>query len=123
MAIGRLPDARRVYRLQAQRISAATFLRITTIDMLWPDLKFAVRGLIGAPGLSAAAVLALVLGIGPNIAIFSIVYATLLAPLPYPDPDQLVRISPMVRPTASTTCCMVGLRRSPWYWPPLAFMR
>ena len=65
--------------------------------MLWSDLKFAVRGLIGAPGLSAAAVLALVLGIGPNIAIFSIVYATLLAPLPYPDPDQLVRISPMGR--------------------------
>ena len=69
--------------------------------MLWPDLKFAVRGLIGAPGLSAAAVLALVLGIGPNIAIFSIVYATLLAPLPYPDPDQLVRISPMVRDSQS----------------------
>jgi putative ABC transport system permease protein len=64
--------------------------------MLWSDLKFAVRGLIGAPGLSAAAVLALALGIGPNTAIFSIVYATLLAPLPFPDPDQLVRVSPMV---------------------------
>src|ERR671918_2305092 len=58
--------------------------------MLWSDLRFAVRGLIGAPGLSAAAVLALALGIGPNTAIFSIVYATLLAPAPYPNPDQLV---------------------------------
>jgi putative ABC transport system permease protein len=67
------------------------------IAMLWSDLKFAVRGLIGAPGLSVAAVLALALGIGPNTAIFSIVYATLLAPLPFPDPDQLVRVSPMVR--------------------------
>jgi len=66
------------------------------IAMLWSDLKFAVRGLIGAPGLSAAAVVALALGIGPNTAIFSIVYATLLAPLPFPDPDQLVRVSPMV---------------------------
>jgi putative ABC transport system permease protein len=69
--------------------------------MLWSDLKFAVRGLIGAPGLSAAAVLALALGIGPNTAIFSIVYATLLAPLPFPDPDQLVRVSPMVRDSQS----------------------
>ena len=64
--------------------------------MLWSDLKFAVRGLIGAPGLSAAAVLALALGIGPNTAIFSLVYATVLAPLPYSNPDQLVRVSPMV---------------------------
>jgi putative ABC transport system permease protein len=64
--------------------------------MLWSDLKFAVRGLIGAPGLSAAAVVALALGIGPNTAIFSIVYATVLAPLPYANPDQLVRVTPMV---------------------------
>ena len=35
--------------------------------MLWSDLKFAVRGLIGAPGLSAAAVVALALGIGPEL--------------------------------------------------------
>ena len=69
--------------------------------MLWSDLKFAVRGLIGAPGLSAAAVLALALGIGPNTAIFSIVYATLLAPLPHPNADQLVRVSPMVRDSQS----------------------
>ena len=64
--------------------------------MLWSDLKFAVRGLIGAPALSVAAVVALALGIGPNTAIFSIVYATLLAPLPFSEPDQLVRVSPMV---------------------------
>ena len=65
------------------------------IAMLWSDLKFAVRGLIGAPGLSAAAVVALALGIGPNTAIFSIVYATLLAPLPFSNPDQLARVTPM----------------------------
>ena len=64
--------------------------------MLWSDLKFAVRGLASAPGLSGAAVVALALGIGPNTAIFSIVYATLLAPLPFSEPDQLVRISPVV---------------------------
>ena len=40
--------------------------------MLWSDLEVAVRGLIAAPGLSAAAVIALALGIGPNTAIFRI---------------------------------------------------
>jgi putative ABC transport system permease protein len=65
------------------------------------DLKFAVRGLMKAPGLSAAAVLALTLGIGPTTAIFSLVHATLLAPLPYPDPDQLVRLAPMARDSQS----------------------
>ena len=63
--------------------------------MLWSDPKFAVRGLLGAPGLSAAAVFAVALGIGPNTAIFSLVYATLLAPLPFSEPDRLVRVSPM----------------------------
>ncbi len=67
------------------------------IAMLGSDLTFAVRGLTGAPGLSAAAVVALALGIGPNTAIFSIVYATLLAPLPFSEPDQLVRVTPMGR--------------------------
>jgi putative ABC transport system permease protein len=71
--------------------------------MLWADLKFAVRGLIGAPGLSSAAVVALALGIGPNTAIFSIVHATLLAPLPFSDPDQLVRVAPMVGESQSRT--------------------
>jgi putative ABC transport system permease protein len=66
------------------------------IAMLWADLKLAVRGLIAAPGLSAAAVVALAVGIGPNTAIFSLVHATLFAPLPFSNPDQLVRVSPMV---------------------------
>ena len=60
------------------------------------DLKFAVRGLIATPWLSVAAIVALAVGIGPNTAIFSIVYATMFAPLPYSHPDQLVRVSPMV---------------------------
>ena len=63
--------------------------------MLGSELKFAVRGLLRTPWLAAAAVIALALGIGPNTAIFSIVYATLFAPLPYSNPDQLARVTPM----------------------------
>jgi putative ABC transport system permease protein len=62
------------------------------MSVLWSDVRLAVRGLLKAPGFSAAAIAALVLGIGPNTAIFSVVYATLLAPLPYPHPEQLVMV-------------------------------
>jgi putative ABC transport system permease protein len=56
------------------------------------DIRFGVRLLLRNPGFAAVAVLALALGIGATTAIFSVVYATLLAPLPYPQPDQLVMV-------------------------------
>ena len=62
------------------------------MSVLWSDLRFAVRGLMKARGFSIAAITALALGIGPNTAIFSVVYATLLAPLPFPEPHQLVMV-------------------------------
>jgi hypothetical protein len=62
------------------------------MENLIADLRYAVRTLVKAPAFLLVSVLTLALGIGGNIAIFTLVQGILLQPLPFPQPERLVRI-------------------------------
>src|ERR1039458_1878835 len=64
----------------------------TWLELLWRDVCYGVRTLKRSPGFTAIAILVMALGVGANVAMFTVVYGVLLKPLPFKDSQRLVRV-------------------------------
>ncbi len=88
---------------------------VTFLESLAQDLRYGLRMLRKNPGFTAVAVVTLALGIGANTAIFSVVYAVLLKPLPYVNPGQLL--------TVFEAQPQEGVAATAWSYPNFAELR
>ncbi len=65
-----------------------------TVNTLFSDIRFSIRHMRKTPGMAFLAILTLALGVGANMAIFTVIESVLLRPLPYPDSSRMVVIGP-----------------------------
>jgi putative ABC transport system permease protein len=86
------PDALDVIARSTGAVADAAYVRGQSmqLDLWWNDLRFAWRNVVRRPGFTLLVVLTLALGIGVNSAVFALIDAVLLRPLPYRQPDRLV---------------------------------
>jgi len=110
---------RRRYRAELLALDegrAVATSRRHVLDAIALDLSFAVRQLLSARGFAAAALLMLALGTGATTTIFSVVNAVLLRPLPFTDPDRLVRlyeVTPQGRQYTTSEPTLLDWQRMP----------
>ncbi|HEY4306108.1 MAG TPA: ABC transporter permease [Gemmatimonadaceae bacterium] len=91
-------DARRAALLEAGNLtngaeSVHEQRGLPLLENLASDVRYSIRALRNKPGFSAAVILTLALGIGANTAMFTIINAVILRPLPYPEPDRILWLS------------------------------
>lgn len=90
-------DAHRAVRLERGSVEAAKEVVRSAgweslLETFWQDLRYGLRQLRLSPGFTVVAILTLAIGIGANTAIFGIVYAVVLRPLPFPQADRLTTV-------------------------------
>jgi len=82
------------------------------LNTFWRDIRYAFRTFAKSPGFTLAATATLALGIGANVAMFSVLYAVVLKPLPYRDPDRLVLLQAETAVTGTRRPLAMGVSLS-----------